>query len=233
MKKPGPKPRGQAVTVWSSQFAYAIGLFTADGCLLNDGRHVDFTSKDREQVETFKRCLKLKTKIGIKRSGIGNKSYRVQFSDTLFHVFLNSIGLFPAKSKTIKAVLVPDKYFSHFLRGYFDGDGTSYSFYDSIFPKSYRFYISFMSASPVFVEWLREKIYESVNIRGHLCYSPKGEDHVQLKYAKREAVVLYKYMYRARGACFLQRKYLKIQHSLSIINKRRGGEIGKHATFRT
>lgn len=230
--KRGPKPRGQVVIVWSRHFAYAIGLLTADGCLLNDGRHIDFTSKDREQVEAFKRCLKLKVKIGIKHSGMGTAYYRIQFGDVLFRIFLESIGLFPAKSKTIVSVSVPDIYFSDFLRGYFDGDGTSYSYYDPIFPKSYRFYVSFMSASPVFIQWLRKRIEGLIQVKGHISIW-SARNHVQLRYAKREAVLLCQYMYQGKGTFFLKRKYLKIQRSFCIINQCRGGEIGIHANFRS
>src|SRR3989344_4420093 len=199
--KRGPKPKGQVEIKWSSQFAYAIGLLTADGCLLNDGRHIDFTSKDYEQVATFKKCLTLKTKISIKHSGIGNRYYRVQFSDVLFREFLMSIGLTPAKSKTITSVLVPDKYFPDFLRGYFDGDGTSYSFYDSIFPKSYRFYVSFMSASSCFVQWLQNQLQTKIGIKGHFSRT-LGKDYIQLKYAKKEAVLISRYMYQNKSGPF-------------------------------
>lgn len=231
--KPGPKPKGQVVLEWSSRFAYAIGLLTADGCLLNDGRHIDFTSKDLDQVEKFKECLRLKVKIGIKHSGVGNQYYRVQFGDVLFYRFLEEIGLSSAKSKTISAVFVPDQYFPDFLRGYFDGDGTTYSFYDSLFPKSYRFYLSFASASPAFVYWLRKRMDEKVGVKGHICHYTQRKGYLQLKYAKKEAVAICHYMYYSRIAPFLKRKFLKVQRSLNTINKRRGGEIGKHASFRS
>lgn len=86
--KRGPKPKGAVKIEWSPKFAYAIGLLTADGCLLNDGRHIDFTSKDLEQVVTFKKCFGIKTKIGIKHSGTGNLYHRIQFGDVLFREFL-------------------------------------------------------------------------------------------------------------------------------------------------
>ena len=230
--KPGAKPKGQVTIVWSPQFAYCIGLLTADGCLQKDGRHIDLTSKDWEQVATFKKCLGLKVKIGTKRSGIGNEYWRIQFSDVLFYRFLISIGVTPAKSKTIKSVEVPDKYFADFLRGYFDVDGCSYSFYDSLFPKSYRFYISFMSASPKFIDWLRDRLQTLTGVKGHLSRS-LGKSYLQLKYAKKEAIILFGYMYGTRDTPALKRKYLKIRRTMRIINRRRGGEIGKHATFRS
>lgn len=220
----GQKPKGYVSIKWSPAFAYAIGLLTADGCLLNDGRHIDFSSKDRDLAQTFKDCLGLKVKIGIKRSGIGRKCYRVQFGDVLFYRFLVSIGLTPAKSKTITAVRVPNLYFPDFLRGYFDGDGTSYSFYDSVYPDSYRFYVSFTSASPKFIGWLRQKIKDAIRIEGHISHH-YNRGFLQLRYAKQEAIVICCYMYHGKRKLFLERKYLKIQNSLSIINQGRGGEM--------
>ncbi len=217
--KRGPKPRGQVKLIWTSKFAYAIGLLTADGCLSKDARHIDFTSKDKVLVTLFKNCLGLRNKIGKKYSGAGNLSYSIQFGDVLFYNFLLSIGLSPAKSKTIKYVKVPDHLFVHFLRGYFDGDGCSYSFYDSVFPKSYRFYVSFISASPTFVHWLREKINQMTTLRGHLSYY-SASDYIQLRFAKKEAIVMAKYLYRKKSNLYLKRKYLKIQRTMSIITKR-------------
>ena len=35
---------------WTSELAYAVGLLTTDGSLSKDGRHIDLTSKDVEQL---------------------------------------------------------------------------------------------------------------------------------------------------------------------------------------
>src|SRR3989338_8038716 len=177
--KRGPKPNGQVKIEWSPRFAYAIGLLTADGCLSKDGRHIDLTSKDKPQVVLFRKCLGLATKVSTKLSGSGNLAYCVQFSDVLFYRFLLSIGLSPAKSKTITRVSIPNEYFLDFVRGYFDGDGCSYSFYDSVFPKSYRFYLSFISASPTFIDWLRKRLKEAIQVKGHLDLTKKAQ-YVQL-----------------------------------------------------
>lgn len=212
----GPKPKGQVKLIWSRKFAYAIGLLTADGCLSKDGRHIDFTSKDKELVELFQKCLDLKAKVNEKSSGAGGVAFHVQFSDTLFYAFLLKIGLMPAKSKTIVAVEIPEKYFFSFLRGYFDGDGSSYSYWDPVFKKSFRFYISFASASPMFLAWLQSGIYERIQIKGYINRYP-DRPYVQLKYSKKEAVVLSKKMYYRAGVLRLGRKYVKVALSLSLI----------------
>lgn len=215
----GAKPMGKVRIEWSSNFAYAIGLLTADGCLSKDGRHIDLTSKDRSQIVLLKKCLGLTTKISGKYSGAGNLSYHTQFGDVLFYRFLESIGLTPAKSKTIVSVSVPQIYFLDFLRGYFDGDGSSYSYYDSIFKKSYRFYVSFTSASPKFFDWLRMELSKNLNIKGFLVYN-RNNSYTQLKFSKKQALILIKAMYYSENLSCLQRKRLKIMESMRIIEGR-------------
>lgn len=214
--KRGPKPQGKTSTKWTNDFAYAIGLLTADGCLSRDGRHVNFTSVDNELVNNFTSALKIQTKPRTKLSGAGNSSFYVQFSDVLFYSFLLRIGLKPAKSKTLGKLMIPRKYFSHFLRGYFDGDGSSYSYFDPYYPDSFRFYISFTSASPDFLTWLRAELNILFGVRGYMSRN-RNNSYVQLKYAKRDAVVLAKVMYAAKGTYCLPRKYLKISQTLDII----------------
>ena len=230
--KRGSKPKGNVALIWSPKFAYAIGLITADGCLSKDGRHIDLTSKDEDQVSTFKKCLGIDSKVRVKYSGAGNPAYHVQFSDVLFYHFLVSIGLTPAKSKTLSELLIPKKYFIDFLRGYFDGDGTSFSYYDPKFEKSFRFYISFASASPKYLDWLREQLRLNLGVIGYINRYPDNS-YLQLKYAKKEAIVISKAMYYRAGVPCLKRKQVKIQKSLRIIGSCRSGVIGKHATFRS
>ncbi|NBV76626.1 hypothetical protein EBR66_00440 [bacterium] len=214
--KRGARPKGTVNKNWSPGLAYVVGLITSDGCLSKNGRHIDITSKDYSQVKLSKKILNVSVKIGKKNAGANNEAYRIQLGDVLFYRFLLNIGITPSKSKTIQNVRVPKKYFSHFLRGYFDGDGTTSSYYDSKFHKSFRFYLSFMSASPQFIFWLRNKINLLVGVEGHLSgYSDRN--YLQLRYAKNEACVVARYMYKNKDDLFLPRKFIKIQKTLKII----------------
>jgi hypothetical protein len=228
----GTRPQGQVCLVWSAQFAYAIGLLTADGCLSKDGRHIDFTSKDEELVVVFRKCLGLNTKVSKKLSGAGNASFHTQFGDVLFYRFLLNIGLTPAKSKTLSQLSIPSAYFFDFLRGVFDGDGCSYAYVDPVYKNSYRFYISFASASPRFLVWIQQSVHEQAGINGYINTPSKRPSQIQLKYAKRESLVLYNHLYYSPKVPKLERKYLKILNSVNIINQSRSGETGRRAAFR-
>jgi hypothetical protein len=219
MGKRGPKPKGKVKIKWSANFAYAIGLIATDGCLSNDGLHITFVSKDREQIENFMRCLGV---VGVK---IGetfsdhkkNMSFRVQFGDVLFYEFLQNIGITRAKSLTIGRIKIPDEYFFDFLRGCFDGDGCSYSYWDPRWRSSFMFYISFASASKVFVDWIQESVHKFLNLHGHITFSKRGNGCYQLRYAKKEGITLAGAMYYGSSIARLSRKYLKIRQSLAIV----------------
>lgn len=216
MGKRGPKPKGKVKIKWSNDFAYAIGLLATDGCL-SDGRHIIMTSKDKEQLINFLSCLSINNKIGIKRSGHRQTASIVQFSDVLFYNFLEGIGLTKAKSLTMGELDIPPKYFIDFLRGCFDGDGCSYSYWDPRWKSSFMFYVSFASGSKNFIEWIRSEIKKIVEINGHLSVSRKVNPYYQLKYSKYEGIKLVKEMYKNKKGICLSRKKLKINESLSII----------------
>lgn len=210
-------PKGKIHIAWSPQFAYAIGLIVSDGNLSPDKRHINFTSKDRELVDHFKKALNIKNKIGIKaRGGEKTKKYFVvQFGDVLFCRFLENIGLMCNKSKNLKSVTLPDEFFNHFIRGLFDGDGSFYSYRDPRWKSSLMFYTSFASASPIFIRWLQSKITALYGITGHITKA-KGSVE-QLKFAKRESKIIINNMYQNTVNLYLKRKHLKIFSTLSIV----------------
>ena len=212
------KPKNKVKIEWSSDFAYAIGLITTDGNLSPDGRHINFTSKDLELIKFFKQCLGLDNKIGRKaRGGQKEKKYNViQFGDVNFYKFLLNIGLTPKKSKTLGVINIPDKYFFDFLRGHFDGDGTFYSYWDPRWRSSFMFYTEFISASIKHINWLRKKITAFLGIKGHVTHDGLKSTY-QLKYAKKESLILLKKIYYSDEIKYLNRKYLKIKKALAII----------------
>ena len=219
MGKRGPKPRGEVSTRWSAQLAYAVGLLVTDGNLAKVPGHITFTSKDRQQITNYMRCLGINKKIGKTKSGYnGNISLRVQLKDILFYNFLVSIGVTPAKSKTLKSIAIPDLFFFDFLRGVFDGDGSSYSYWDKRWKSSFMFYVGFASASPIFIFWLQRKGYSFLGITGHISADGRKITQ-QLKYAKRESLILLKRMYDSRSVVCLMRKRLKLEKTLAIVGE--------------
>lgn len=191
---------------WSNNSAYAIGLITTDGNLSKDGRHIVFVSKDLSLVKLFKKCLKLKNRISIKTSGYSKgkgKYYFIQFGNVTFYRKLLSIGLSPNKSKTIKELTIPKRYFADFLRGHLDGDGTIHSYNDPIYHNSRRLYITFISASKAHIRWLRYQISKLYGIVGKIRIVPRAW---KLVFAKKASKSLVHILYYNQNLPYLRRK---------------------------
>lgn len=219
MGKRGPKPKGKIKIKWSANFAYAIGLLVSDGNLSPDRRHIVFVSKDDEQISNFLTALDIGVPVSYSQSGYtDSKAPRVQFGDVLFYNFLLSIGLMPNKSKVIGEVNIPQKYFWHFLRGMFDGDGCIHSYLDPRWKSSFMFYTIFSSASEDYINWLRKEIHRLSGVFGHV--TGKNQKVYQLKYAKADSLILLRAMYPHNRVLALSRKRLKIKEILSIIGER-------------
>ncbi len=224
----GIKPKGKVKIEWSPEFAYAIGLLVTDGCLYNDQLHINLTSKDIEMLENFKNCLQINNIIGRKSSGSSRTIYyQVQFGDVLFYKFLLSIGLMSAKSKIIGEIKVPSEYFFDYLRGCFDGDGCFYSYWDPRWRSSFMFYVEFISASRIHIDWLRLQIESRLNIRGHITSRKKGNQCYQLKYGKKEGLELIQKMYYNPSVVCLSRKRSKIEKALKQVGTTVDAQVSK------
>ena len=203
---------------WSANLAYAIGLIATDGSLSKDGRHIDLTSKDLEQLQNFAKILSLNNKISSKSSSYNPQGlyWHIAFGNVIFYRFLLKIGLTPAKSKTIGAILIPDKYFADFLRGSLDGDGYTYSYWDPRWRSSFSLYTGFVSASLKHLEWISDQVERLYELRGKIKFSARA---YSLVYAKKASVALLNKIYYKKGLICLTRKSSKINIALSIISK--------------
>lgn len=108
--------------------AYWLGFLYADGSIYKDlkGKYrfeLGLQQKDLEHIEKFKKFINSKHKIFYREN---TNSYRIIFNDFKFCNDLINLGCIPKKSLVLKFPTekqVPKKFISHFIRGYFDGDG--------------------------------------------------------------------------------------------------------------
>ena len=218
---------------WTSKLAYIIGLLTTDGNLSKDNRHIIMRSSDIQLLKTFKKCLKLKTKIvQSKNDTLTQKPcYRIQFSNVQFYKWLLKIGLFPNKTYTIKSLDIPRQYFRDFLRGHLDGDGsiTTYKDYYNTFKNpAYiydRLFVTFISASEKHIRWIRNDIFRSISIKGHLWKSKPQPPHKvsiwEIKYAKKESIKLLHWIYYKKNLPCLKRKKLIADKILILLSRQK------------
>lgn len=200
--------RSKVKIKWSPNFAYAIGIITTDGNLSIDGRHINITSKDKEILLKSKICLGINNKIGRKSRGVSEdkKYYVLQFGDINFYEFLLKIGLMPGKSKKLTSLKIPTKYFSDFLRGCVDGDGTIVL---ANHPESRhkQLRLRLYSASLNFASWMMNEIKRTAKCKGGWIYSAKKKVVHAVCFGKEDSTKIIKFMYYNRVESYLQRKY--------------------------
>ncbi len=194
-------------TKWSPTLAYLIGIIATDGNLSSDVRHIVITSKDVKLLEDLKTFFSLSLKIGRKGSGSNpdKKYFVLQIGDTHFYNFLLSINLTQNKSKTIGKLLIPKKYFYHFLRGCIDGDG-NIDIYTHKESSRKQVRIRLASASYEFIEWISNEIRKDYDSVGGWIYSPKNKSWHVLTYGKKDSICILRSVYKDK-TIFLERKY--------------------------
>lgn len=102
--------------------AYWLGYIQGDGCISNE--IFEITSKDKEHIELFKKCLSSEHKISEKKVN-GEIYWRLSVARIDFVQTLLEIGIVPRKSyMNTKFKLVDDQYMYSYLLGFFDADGS-------------------------------------------------------------------------------------------------------------
>lgn len=209
---------------WSSEMAYVLGYFSADGSMaINSGssRFIYFDSTDKSLLDKVKALMDSKHKIGIKAKGATNKKvpYRLQIGSKEIYNDLLNLGFTPNKDQTMQLPVIPYQYLRHFVRGYFDGDGSiCYGYYkrsDRGGIRSFVIITTFISGSKDFLEALSSRLFLDTNI-GPGYIGRKGTAW-RLAYSIRDSAQLFKYMYEDVGQeMYLTRKYKKFLEAIKL-----------------
>jgi hypothetical protein len=228
---PQPRRRSPADSSWTSELAYVVGLIVTDGNLSPDGRHLTLVSSDLELLETAKTCLGLRNRIHRSATRSGHV-YRLQWGDRGLYDWLLGIGLSPAKSLTLGPLAVPAEHFHHFLRGCIDGDGSIVTYvdrYNTFKNPAYvytRLFVSLVSASSAFLDWVRATVRQLRGLAGHMTTRRARGRHDlwRLKYAKRESATLLRWLYpRADVPCLARKRDVAAPYLVPRDRPRRHG----------
>ena len=107
--------------------AYVLGFFAADGYITVNRRGGQFwciSITDEGLVEEIKKTIESEHKISFRKGRGKNKDqWRMQIGSIEMCNDLRRLGFNERKTKSLAISHVPTKYFSNFVRGYFDGDG--------------------------------------------------------------------------------------------------------------
>jgi hypothetical protein len=203
------------ICAWSAEIAWIVGLMASDGNLASSSYALSLTSNDVDLLDSVRRILGMGNRLGRVHGGWGTACHRLQWRDRVFHTWLREIGLTPRKSLTLGPLAVPDEYFAHFLRGCIDGDGTILVYTDRYHvtrKASYvyqRLYVSLVSASRPFLEWVQGTIVRLRGVRGaiHNKSARNRRPVWTLRYAKRESLRLLPWLYATpEGPCLARKR---------------------------
>lgn len=197
---------------WTPEMAYILGFFTADGSMLKNkrGAHfIEFNTIDKELLEGIKNALASNHKLSVrKRSDKWQISYRLQIgSKNIFNDLLR-LGLMPRKSRRIRLPRVPRKYFSHFVRGYFDGDGnvwTGFQHKNDRIRTTKTILARFTSGSKNFLTELSARLSNEIKTSQNLSILFYSGAY-RLSYSVQDSIRLYNFIYPDTAKLYLARK---------------------------
>lgn len=191
---------------WSDDMAYILGYWFADGCIHSNGKkkynsnfNFSISSKDLKILKKIKDIMKstyVITKSEKKRNDKIFITYRFNVCSKEIYNDIIKLGGCERKSLTAKFPDVPDKYVRHFIRGYFDGDGSVRCDY------KYRNYplITFLGT----YDFLSELIsYLNLSIKR----KPRKKRNIyEISYSGQNAQDILQFMYKD-SSLYLKRKY--------------------------
>lgn len=184
--------------------AYWLGFLYADGCTHNGSSEVSIQLTDKEHIEKFKQAIgainhKI-VEIHDTRWENAKTLYMFSIKDKQLHADLCKWGCVPNKTFLINKIPnIPRDYVSHFLRGYFDGDGSLH-----YLKSTNNFRISFTCGSVEFLEDIQKELGTSLSIRNE-----KGTNSNYLQISGRHQVErILNYLYKdSAESTRLDRKY--------------------------
>lgn len=152
---------------WSAEMAYVLGLIYTDGNLFirkNTSGYelgvLSFAQKEKELVEKFLNLMECNATIRFReRRELDNTTagelYYFSIGNNDISNDLIQLGITPNKSLNMSFPEIPNDYLRHFIRGFFDGDGSVYLESN----KSIR--VKLLSGSKDFISILNQKLIEN------------------------------------------------------------------------
>jgi len=210
--------------------AYWFGIIMADGNVGNTGASDDnrvtvaFSEKDEEHLKLFQKTVKHSGKFYIKQhenSFTNKKMYYLNLNSMKTASDVKKHGCLPRKTGNSSIPKLKKELIPHFIRGYFDGDG-SLSVYDYVNKKKngkeyheVRGEFAITSDKNILLEIQNILMKECDLKKTKLKSYKRTEQAFSLRYGgKNQIQRIFNYLYRD-ATVYLQRKYNKFSLLLS------------------
>ncbi|MBI5077816.1 MAG: hypothetical protein HZB11_00390 [Candidatus Yonathbacteria bacterium] len=208
--------------------AYVLGFFAADGYITVNKRGGQFWCiqiTDKKLLKQIRNAIQSEHKISTRIMRENESTlYRLQIGSIEMCEDLRRLGFSERKTKSMAVPNVPKKYFSDFIRGYFDGDGNVWSGITHKKRKIRHFAIqaALTSCSKVFLESILERL-ATHDFGGGSIYIIK-ENCYRLQFGTCDTLKLYDFMYNhgshIEDSIFLERKKVVFEKYDKLNNMR-------------
>jgi hypothetical protein len=208
----------------SSDKAYFLGLLYADGNIYKNKVGIGLQEEDGYILEKFKKYIKSDQKLYIRKENISffdkektilskrKPQYRLYISSKNLVFDLIKLGCVPKKSLILtfpSEDQVPKEFQSHFIRGYFDGDG------NINITKCHlkKLNIAFVGTKDM-IENINHTLHKVLNIpKQHIFLDKKDSKIFKLAYGSKEVCKkIYDYLYKDCEDLYLTRKKEKFDN---------------------
>jgi hypothetical protein len=204
---------------WSSDMAYVLGLWYADGYITKNGeRKTCYVFSIALHNDDAKILEKILTKM--------NSNYKImQHSETVKYFKISSKKIYDdivllggCEKKSLKLTFpqnIPNDFVPDFIRGYFDGDGSiSYHGYWD----TYR--TTFTCGCKEFLEEIHKRLKQINNtMLGQLSFHENDFNGIyNLTFYKHDTLKFAKIIYYDQNCLYLDRKYNNFVKAYEIIN---------------
>jgi hypothetical protein len=189
---------------WTEESAYMLGYLEADGYIKYDGPAVrvyfQCSGKDISFLKKLKKTTKFTGKLGRSDNWIGGKKYeKVRFTITSRR--WNVSPIFWQLKKECIPLTIPQSFTHHYIRGYFDGDGSIYWDKQAQHMRS-SFVFSSTGLAESFAALLRRVVGAKLTV-----HKKTSSDHCwYFQLGNKATEKLVKYMYRDANI-YLERKH--------------------------
>lgn len=203
---------------WSPEMAYILGFVVADGTIIVDrfreSLRLRILSTDIEILEKIANVLGVcKIHKNKSRGGTRKQTFYLDICNRRFVQHLIDLGVCPNKSYDMKKLDIPEELFSHFFRGYLDGDGC-FSYGNST--RGGKFcHVSWVGACKDYMKWLHDEV-------NRVLGSGKPKIHVDNKgyyrsfiSGKNKVRKLLDYIYN-NSSIHLERKFVKYIEAIGL-----------------
>lgn len=185
----------------SPEMAYVLGFIYADGNLGNQLDQFSISQKEPEILYKIKDLMSSEHKVVRQKN---QELYTLTIGNKTMINDLISLGLTPNKSLDVRFPVLDTSLYGHFIRGYFDGDGSI-----CFLSKGWR--ISFVSGSNAFLKGLREALSNHIGTSIQTIHSSSSSRAYQLYYFRNSDLIkIFNFFYddpSLKKMLFLHRKY--------------------------